>query len=117
MLRAVLEEAGRRLPGCSAAVLVGHDGMVIEKWAAADAPSAEEVAAELTPVLRSVKALGRNMAGGEFRQLTVSLAGWSCLMLPVSEETLLVMIARHDAVPGRIRYEAARAASRIEAEL
>lgn len=117
MLRAVLEEAGKRLPGCAAAVLVGNDGMVIEKWGTAEAPPAEEVAAELTPVLRSVESLGRNTGGGRFRQVTVNLETWSCLMLPVGGEALLVLIAGRDAVPGRIRYEAARAASRIEAEL
>ena len=117
MLRAVLEEAGRRLPGCAAAVLVGSDGMVIEKWTAPGAPPADDLAAELTPVLRSIQTLGRNTGGGPFREMIVGLEAWTCLMHPVNSETYVVLVARHDSVPGRIRYEAARAASRIEPEL
>ena len=117
MIKAVLEEAGKRLPGCESAALVGNDGMVVEKWASGDAPPADELAAELTPVLRAVQALSRNTGGGAFREMLVKLEAWSCLVQPVNDETFVVFVARHESVPGRIRYEAARAASRLEAEL
>jgi predicted regulator of Ras-like GTPase activity (Roadblock/LC7/MglB family) len=117
MLRAVLEEAARRLPGCEAAVLVGRDGMVVEKWASRGAPRADELAAEMTPVLKAVQVLGRNTGGGGFSELSLTLDSWSCLMMPVNDETYIVLIARPGSLPGRIRYEASRAASRLEAEL
>jgi predicted regulator of Ras-like GTPase activity (Roadblock/LC7/MglB family) len=117
MLRAVLEETGNRLPGCEAAVLVGHDGMVVDKWAAETGPPVEELAAELTPLLRAVEMLSRNTDGGGFREILVRLNSWSCLMQPVNDETFVVLVARHEAFPGRIRFEAARAVSQIEAEL
>jgi predicted regulator of Ras-like GTPase activity (Roadblock/LC7/MglB family) len=117
MLRAVLEEAGRRLPGCEAAVLVGTDGMVVEKWASGDAPPLEELAAELTPLIRAAETLGRNTGGGGFTDVTVRLARWSCTVIPVNEETFVVLIADHDSVPGRIRYEASRTAGKLEAAL
>lgn len=117
MLRAVLEEAGRRLPGCEAALLVGNDGMVVDQWSAGEAPAADELAAELTPVLRAVETLGRNTGGGGSREVIIRLDSWSCIIQPVNDETLVVLIARHESVPGRIRYEASRVAARLEAEL
>lgn len=117
MLRAVLEEAGRRLPGCEAALLVGTDGMVVDQWSAGEAPPADELAAELTPVMRAVETLGRNTGGGALGELIVRLDSWSCMIQPVNPETFVVLIARHESVPGRIRYEASRVAARLEVEL
>jgi len=117
MLRAVLEEAGRRLPGCEAAVLVGTDGMVVEKWSSGEAPPAEELAAELTPLIRAAETLGRNTGGGGFTEMTVRMQQWTCTILPVNVETFVVLIARHESVPGRVRYEASRTAERLEAAL
>jgi predicted regulator of Ras-like GTPase activity (Roadblock/LC7/MglB family) len=117
MFRTTLEEAARRLPGCEAAALVGRDGMVVEQWASAVGPSPEILAAELTPVLRSVEALGRNAGGGDLREFLVRLARWTCIVQPISGELLLLLVASHDAVPGRVRFEATRAAARLESDL
>lgn len=117
MLRAVLEEAAGRLPGCEAAILVGNDGMVVDKWATQGPLKADELAAELTPVLRAVETLGRNTGGGRYSELAFRLDSWACSMAPVNDETFVVLIARHDSAPGRLRYEASRAAARLEDEL
>jgi len=117
MFRTTLEEAARRLPGCEAAALVGRDGMVVEHWSTPSGPSPEVIAAELTPVLRSVEALGRNAGGGSMEELMVRLAGWSCILRPVSADHFLILVARQDAMPGRIRFEASRAATRLESAL
>jgi len=117
MFRTKLEEAARRLPTCEAAALVGRDGMVVEHWSSGRAPSPEVIAAELTPVIRSVEALSRNAGGGSVRELLVRLSSWTVLVQPINEEIFLVLVARQDAIPGRVRFEAARAAARIESEL
>ena len=117
MFRTTLEEAARRLPGCEAAALVGRDGMVVEHWASQSGPSAEVIAAELTPVVRSVEALSRNAGGGEMRELLVRLESWSCFVQPVNDDMFLVLLAGKDTVPGRIRFEGARTAARLEAAL
>jgi len=117
MFRTTLEEAARRVPGCEAAILVGRDGMVVEHWAKPGGPSPEVLAAELTPVVRSVETLGRNAGGGTLQEVLVRLSGWSCLLQPVSPEIFLVLLARRDAIPGRLRFEAARAAARLESDL
>ena len=117
MFRTTLEEAARRLPGCEAAALVGRDGMVVEHWESPHGPSAEVIAAELTPVLRSVEALGRNADGGELREILVRLSAWSCLLQPISADHFLILVAAHDAMPGRLRFEASRATSRLQSDL
>lgn len=117
MFRTTLEEAARRLPGCEAAALVGRDGMVVEHWAAPAGPSPEVIAAELTPVVRSVEALGRNAGGGKVREIIVRLAEWSCLLQPISADLFLILVAGRDSLPGRLRFEASRAASRLESDL
>ncbi|MBI3447816.1 MAG: roadblock/LC7 domain-containing protein [Acidobacteria bacterium] len=117
MFRTTLEEAARRLPGCEAAALVGRDGMVVEHWASPGGPSPEVIAAELTPVVRSVEALGRNAGGGGVRDLTLRLEAWSCVVQPVSADLFLILVAGRNAVPGRVRFEASRAAARLESDL
>ena len=117
MLKAVLEEAAGRLPGCEAAVLVGNDGMVVEKLASGGGLQTEELAAELTPLMRAMETLGRNTGGGRYSELALTLDSWSCVMVPVNDETFVVLIARRESVPGRLRYEASRVASRLEEEL
>ena len=117
MFRTTLEEAARRLPDCEAAVLVGRDGMVVEHWAVGGGPAPEVLAAELTPVIRSVEALCRNAEGGAMLEVLVRLSSWSLLVQPVNPEIFLVFVAGRDAVPGRLRFEAMRAAARLEADL
>jgi predicted regulator of Ras-like GTPase activity (Roadblock/LC7/MglB family) len=117
MFRKTLEEAARRLPGCEAAALVGRDGMVVEHWVASEAHSPETLAAELTPVVRAVESLARNSGGGKVRDLLIRLAGWSCLLTPVSGDLFLVLVVGREAVPGRARFEASRAAARLELDL
>ncbi len=117
MFRTTLEEAARRLPGCESAALVGRDGMVVEHWVAHGKTSPEILAAELTPVVRAVEALSRNTEGGDVREVLVRLASWSCLVRPVNADLFLMLVAGHEAVPGHMRFEAARAAARIEPEL
>ena len=117
MFRTTLEEAARRLPGCGAAALVGRDGMVVEHWAASGGPSAEILAAELTPVVRSIEAMGRNAGGGDVKEVFLRLASWSCYIQPVSPDLFLVVLTGRDVVPGRIRFEASRTAARLEPDL
>jgi predicted regulator of Ras-like GTPase activity (Roadblock/LC7/MglB family) len=117
MFRTTLEEAARRLPGCEAAALVGRDGMVVEHWTSEGGPSPEIIAAEMTPVVRSVEALGRNTGGGELKEVLVRLEGWTCILQPISGDLFLILVAQRDAVPGRVRFEATRAAARLESDL
>src|SRR5262245_24389527 len=117
MFRTTLEEAARRLPGCEAAALVGRDGMVVEHWAVPGGPSPEIIAAELTPVVRSIEALGRNAGGGGVKDLVLRLDAWACVLQPVSPELFLILVAGRDAVPGRVRFEASRTAARLEPDL
>jgi len=117
MFRTTLEEAARRLPGCEAAAIVGRDGMVVEHWAAPGGPSPEVLAAELTPVVRSVEAMGRNAAGGDLREILLRLSSWSCFVQPVSPDLFLILLTGRDVLPGRIRFEASHAAARLDPDL
>ncbi len=117
MLRTALEEAARRLPGCEAAALVGQDGIVVEQWTGGEGPSLEVLAAEMTPLLRAADALARNSDGGSVREVLLRLDSWSCLVQPINAEIFLVLVAARTAVPGRLRFEAIRAAARLESEL
>lgn len=117
MFRGRLEEAARRLPECRAVLLVGRDGMVVESWTAPGAPSADDLAAELTPVLRAVEGLARNSGGGEVAEITIRLESWTCFVQPVTPEIFLLLVAGRQAFPGRLRFEGGRASARLEADL
>jgi predicted regulator of Ras-like GTPase activity (Roadblock/LC7/MglB family) len=91
--------------------------MLVEHWATGGGPSAEVLAAELTPVVRSIESLSRHAGGGGLRDLLVRLSSWSILVQPVNADIFLVLVARHEAIPGRLRFEAARAAQRLETAL
>lgn len=114
MFRTALEEAARRLPGCEAAALVGRDGMVIEQWNGPDGQGAEVLAAELTPVLRSVEALALHAGGGRVQEVVLRLSCWTGIVQPINADTFLVLVAGAGSIPGRLIFEASRAASRIE---
>ena len=77
----------------------------------------EVLAAEMTPLLRAADALARNSDGGSVKEILLRLESWSCLVQPVSAEVFLVLVAARTAVPGRLRFEATRAAARLESEL
>jgi predicted regulator of Ras-like GTPase activity (Roadblock/LC7/MglB family) len=117
MFRTTLEEAARRLPGCEAAALVGRDGMVVEHWSKDQGPALDVLAGELTPVVRSVETFSRNADGGGVGELLLRLRDWSLLVRPITSEIFLVLVAEAATVPGRLRFEAARAAERLEADL
>jgi predicted regulator of Ras-like GTPase activity (Roadblock/LC7/MglB family) len=117
MLKTALEEAARRLPGCEAAALVGRDGILVEQWTEGGGPSLEVLAAEMTPLLRAADVLAGNSDGGSVNEILLRLDSWSCLVRPINEEIFLVLVAARTAVPGRLRFEATRAAARLESEL
>jgi len=117
MLKTALEEATRRVPGCQAAALVGTDGIVVEHWSSGSGPSVEVLAGEMTPLLRAASSLAKHTEAGEVGEILVRLSSFACLIRPVNHEIFLVIVAGHEALPGRLRFEALRASSRFEAEL
>jgi predicted regulator of Ras-like GTPase activity (Roadblock/LC7/MglB family) len=117
MLRTILTEWAREIPGCQSAGLVGIDGMVVEQWTGEGGPPLEVLGGELTPLMRAVSSLSRNTDGGDLREIMVRLQSWSCLIQPVTEEIYLIIVAGREAVPGRMRFEALRATAKFEAAL
>lgn len=86
--------ADRRI---SAALLVSKDGFLVASSAAPDV-DIDALAAQIAPVVISVRRLAEEIGGGETRLINIELAGSTVLMAPFENEVLLALVGEPGAL-------------------
>jgi predicted regulator of Ras-like GTPase activity (Roadblock/LC7/MglB family) len=106
----------KRVPETQVAMIIGTDGIPVDKLLV-DAPShADAVAAEYTTVLRDSVTAASDAGLGNLSELTVVAEKMCTMMVAITPEYFLFAAFRPGVVQGQARFALRLAALSLEAE-
>ncbi|HEY0427426.1 MAG TPA: roadblock/LC7 domain-containing protein [Pyrinomonadaceae bacterium] len=119
MFREVLHEAMSGTEGCLGVLIMGTDGIAVEKvWQDTQAEANLDIAiAEYTSLLSRAKRINGELNLGQLRELTVSSENRIFILHLVNADYFLAMILEAEGNFGRGRYELRRAELLLKNEL
>ncbi len=107
-----------RIEGCSGAVILGINGIVIERYMPDLDPDLdiELVATELTTLLRRSMRVASDTELGDMREMMLSTDRQSFLLRPITAEYFLLLALNPGGNVGRARFELRKVQLALEAE-
>lgn len=120
MFKEVLHNALNNVEGCVGVLIMGMDGIAVEKvWQAQTSETANlEIAiAEFTSLLRSATRTNGDLGLGHLREMTVSAENAVFILHTVGADYFLAMTLTPEGNFGRGRFELRRAELLLENEL
>ena len=112
----VLQDVSRRLPGCLGLVVMGMDGIPIDKLTLDSGFNFEMLATECTTILRNTRQASENVGGGPLRELIVMTESLVVLTHAITDDYLLLGALRKGGPYGRARFLLQQAAMKLEEE-
>lgn len=112
----VLQELAKRLDGCVGLVVMGMDGIPIERLALDDGVNFEMLATECTTILRNARQASETVGAGPFLELIIMTESLVVLAVAITDDYLLLGAMRQGAPYGRARFLLRRATLRLERE-
>jgi predicted regulator of Ras-like GTPase activity (Roadblock/LC7/MglB family) len=119
MFKEVLQRALDKTEGCFGVLIMGTDGIAVEKvWQPNGTKDHLDIAiAEYASLLRNVSRTNREMGFGRLREITFTTESGIFILRYVSEDYFIAMILSVTGNFGRGRYELRRAELLLEKEL
>jgi predicted regulator of Ras-like GTPase activity (Roadblock/LC7/MglB family) len=113
-----LTEIVDRIEGCAGAVILGIDGIVIERYMPDLDPDLDIdlVATELTTLLRRSMRVASDTELGEMREMMFSTDRQAFLLRPITAEYFLLLALNPGGNVGRARFELRKVQLALEAE-
>ncbi len=99
-----LADVVRRVPETEVVMIIGTDGIPIEKLVVRPDPNLEAVAAELTALLRSSVSTAADTGLGALRELSVMTERVTTLLVAITPEYFLFAAFARGAYVGRARF-------------
>lgn len=112
----VLERVAERVPETQLLVIMGTDGIPVEKLVVRPDPNLEAVAAECTTLLRESLSAATDTGLGDLRELSVVTERMTAVLVGITKEYFLFAALGPDAVAGRARHVLRVACASLEAE-
>jgi predicted regulator of Ras-like GTPase activity (Roadblock/LC7/MglB family) len=111
MFKQALEEIIERTDGSLGALIMGTDGISVEKVLNDEGADAnlDVAAAEFTSLVRNAQRTGRDTGLGRLRELVVSLADATIILRLFNNDYFIVLALKPDGNLGRGRYELRKA--------
>jgi predicted regulator of Ras-like GTPase activity (Roadblock/LC7/MglB family) len=111
MFKEPLEAIIERTEGCIGALIMGTDGIAVEKILGPDGRDAnlDVAAAEFTSLVRNAQRASGDTGLGKLRELVITCDGAVIVMRLVSREYFIVLALRPDGNLGRGRFELRKA--------
>ena len=118
MFREMLENVIERTEGSLGALIMGTDGIAVEKVLGEDGADAnlDVAAAEFTSLVRNAQRAGNDTGLGALRELVVSLEGAIMLMRLLNKDYFVVLAIGADGNLGRGRFELRKAELKLARE-
>lgn len=119
MFKEVLQDIANRTEGCLGVLIMGTDGIAVEKvWTTNGREANLDIAiAEYTSLLRNARRANNEMGLGKLQEFTISGESGIFILRFVSEDYFVAMVISPDGNFGRGRYELRRAELLLEKEL
>ena len=111
MFREALQTIVEKTDGSLGALIMGADGLSVEKFFNEDgyAANLDVAAAEFTSLVRSAMRSGNDLALGDLRELVVSLDSVTFIMRLFNKDYFVVLAMKPEGNLGRARYELRKA--------
>ncbi len=100
----VLRAIATRVPETQVVMIMGTDGIPIEKLVVRPDPNLEAVAAEYTTLLRASVAAASDTGLGDLRELAVVTEKMTALLVGITSEYFLFAALAPGAITGRARF-------------
>jgi predicted regulator of Ras-like GTPase activity (Roadblock/LC7/MglB family) len=112
-----LKRIASQVPETQVLILMGTDGIPIEKLVVRPDPNLEAVAAEYTGLLRASLTAAADTGLGELKELSVVTERMTALLVAVTPEYFLFSALAPGAITGRARHAMRQAGQALEREL
>ncbi len=99
-----LRAVAGRIPECEALMIIGTDGIPVERLAVRADANSDAMAAELTGLLRASASASRDTGLGLLRELTVVTERTTSLLVSITPEYFLYASLAPGAIVGRARF-------------
>ncbi len=111
-----LRKVARRVPESQVLMVMGTDGIPIEKLVLLPDPNMEAVAAEFTSLLRASLSAAADTGLGQLQELAIHTERMTALLVSITPEYFLFAALQPDAVVGRARFALRIAGVALEGE-
>jgi len=111
-----LKQVAARVPETQVLIVMGTDGIPIEKLVVRPASNLESVAAEYTALLKSGVAVAGDTGLGQLQELTVVTEKMTALLVAITPEYFLFAGLAPGALMGRARFALRLAGLALEKE-
>lgn len=112
----VLREVARRVEGCVGLMVMGGDGIPIEKLWLDQKFNLELLATECTSILRDTRQAAEDVGAGRLREMVVSTEALTVVAVAITEDYFLLGALRSGAGYGKARFAMKRASVLLEKE-
>jgi len=118
MFKETLQTAVEKTDGALGALIMGADGLPVEKFFSEEGKDAnlDVAAAEFTSLVRNAGRAGNDLDLGNLRELVVALEKVTFVMRSFSRDYFAVLAMKADGNLGRGRYELRKAELRLAKE-
>lgn len=116
MFNETLKEIADRMQEVHCVLLMGMDGMPIDKVTRNKSTNVESISAEFTALLRVTRQTSNEVEAGELDEVVVLSNDLIVVMKAITKEYFLMLILPHDANLGRARFELKKAKYELEKE-
>lgn len=119
MFGEILQDIVGKIEGCLGALIMGTDGIAVEKFWHPEATEAnlDVAVAEYASLLRNAKRTNKEMGFGKIQEFTLTSESGIFILRFVGEDYFVALILNHEGNFGRGRYELRRAEFLLEKEL
>jgi predicted regulator of Ras-like GTPase activity (Roadblock/LC7/MglB family) len=111
-----LKQVAARVPETQVLIVMGTDGIPVEKLVVRPAANLEAVAAEYTALLKSSAAVAGDTGLGDLRELAVVTEKMTTLLVAITPEYFLFAALEPGALMGRARFALRMAGMALEKE-
>jgi predicted regulator of Ras-like GTPase activity (Roadblock/LC7/MglB family) len=117
MFANLLDSLINKVEGAIGAIVMGMDGISIEKRHSDNGRNIEALAAEYTPLLKASSATTQEMTLGSLDELIVSAGTRTIAVRMITAEYFLLVLLNKDGNIGRARFELRKAKYALQKEL
>jgi predicted regulator of Ras-like GTPase activity (Roadblock/LC7/MglB family) len=111
-----LRSIAARVPEAQVLIIMGTDGIPVEKLVLRPDPNQEAVAAEYTALLRASVSAASDTGLGALRELAIVTERMTALLVGITPEYFIFASLSPGAITGRARFALRMACARLEPE-
>jgi len=112
----VLEDVSSKIDDCLGLVVMGLDGIPIERCIVDGTQNFDLLATEATTLLRTTRQASEELGSGALREIIVMTEKMALLTTAITEDYVLLAALRSGSNYGKARFHMKRAALRLEKE-